>query len=115
MIERTFKRTDRIADRLWQELAQLLQKEVRDPRVSWVTISGVEVSRDLGHAKVYFTILTEEKAADATQALTKASGYLRHLLAKRLELRTIPLLRFIYDDTTLKARKIEQRIAEVID
>jgi ribosome-binding factor A len=110
----TFKRSDRIADRLWQELSKLLQKEVHDPRVSWVTISGVELSSDLGYAKIYFTTLVDEKSDEASAVLNKASGFLRHLLTKRLELRVIPQLKFIYDDTTIKARHMDKLIAEVV-
>lgn len=112
-----FSRTRRVAEQMQRELAILLQREVRDPRLAGVTISGVEVTRDLSVAKVYFTLLTEHSnPAEARQALEKASGYLRHALGENLVMRSLPQLRFIYDETLVRGTEltnlIDQAVAE---
>ena len=75
-----YSRTQRVADHLQRELAALIQHEVRDPRVGMVNITGVNVSRDLGYAKVYYTVLgcdSGEDASESTEVLNKAAGFLR--------------------------------------
>ena len=109
---RDFNRTDRIADVIQRELSQLIHQEVKDPRVGMVTISAVEVSRDLSHAKVHVSVMSENLAAESIEGLNKAAGFLRALLAKRIKLRIIPFLRFVYDDTTIKANYISRLIDE---
>ena len=77
---REFSRTQRVADYLQRELAVLIQREMRDPRVGMVSITGVDVSRDLGYARVFFTVLgcdSEDEASGVTEALNKAAGFLR--------------------------------------
>jgi len=81
-----YSRTQRVADYLQRELAALIQREVRDPRVGMVSITGVNVSRDLGHAKVYHTVLgcdSSEDAMESTEVLNKAAGFLRSQLSRR--------------------------------
>jgi len=114
---RDFSRTRRIGEQMQRELAQLLQREMRDPRLSAVTLSGVEVSRDLSLAKVYYTVMPEKLTVDEAQkALEKASGFLRHALGERMIIRNVPRLRFIYDETLVKgtelANLIDQAVAE---
>ena len=78
-----YARTQRVADYLQRELAALIQHEVRDPRVGMVSITGVDVSRDLGHARVYYTVMgsdSSEDASESTEALNKAAGFLRSQL-----------------------------------
>ena len=111
---RVSKRVDKIADLLKKELALLIQSEVRDPRVGMASITGIRVSKDLGHANVYVTLLgksTVEEAQEGIDALNKANGFLRSMLAKTISLRTTPKLKFIYDDTTAKG----QYLADLID
>ena len=92
-----YSRTQRVADYLQRELAGLIQHEVRDPRVGMVSITGVEVSRDLAHAKVFYTLLgceSDEDAAESTEVLNKAAGFLRSQLSRDSSMRTVPQLRF---------------------
>ena len=98
---REFSRTHRVADFLRKELALVLQFTVRDPRLTFVSITHIDVSKDLAHAKVYVTLMETEKnhENDVINALNKASGYLRTQLAKRSTMRTTPSLRFIYDQS----------------
>ena len=107
-----FSRTRRVAEQIQRELAELLQREVKDPRVAGVTVTAVEVSRDLAHAKVYVSRMTGETDWDATLAgLSRAAGFLRRELGRRLTMRSVPELRFLRD------RSIEEgaRLSELID
>ena len=98
-----------------RELALLLQREVRDPRLSQVTISGVKVTRDMSLATVYFTVLGEkEDIPPIQQALEKASGFLRHALGEKLVMRSLPHLKFIYDDSVSRGADLSNLIDEAV-
>lgn len=108
-----FPRALRIAEQVRREIADLLRSGVKDPRVGMVTISDVEVSRDLKHAKIYFTVLGDQDLIDSSQTgLDSAVGFLRHELGKRLKIRTVPDLRFIYDHSLLQGERIDALIEE---
>lgn len=107
------KRLDRIGDLVGQELAQLIQNELRDPRLGMISVIDAKVSRDLSHADVHVTVLGAE-VGPALEALNHASGYLRSLLAKNLNLRTTPRLRFLYDESIEKGRKLSALIDEAV-
>jgi len=96
---REFSRSKRVEAQIQRELAQLIQFALKDPRVGLVTVSGVEVSRDLAYAKVYVTALgTEEHSVEEMlEALNHAAGFLRRELGKHLTTRVTPQLTFIYD------------------
>ena len=97
-----YPRSHRVADFIQRELSDLLRTEINDPRVSTrVTVSSVEVTRDLGTAKIHYTIMGAEPGErESTEAaLGKASGFLRRQLAGRLNMRSVPQLRFYYDDS----------------
>lgn len=114
MSPREYSRTDRIGDLIQRELAQLIQKELRDERLGMVTVSEVEVTKDLSYAKVYVTIYPVEKIAESIETLKRAAGFLRSLLANRLNLRTVPKLVFHYDDTLDKSDRINQVLNKVL-
>lgn len=109
-----FNRTDRIADQVQRELSRLLQFELKDPRIFMPTVQDVRVSRDLGYADVYFTLLgqNKEQGGIAESALEHAAGYLRSELAKTLNTRTTPKLRFHYDETPENASHLSVLITE---
>lgn len=107
------KRLDRIGDLVSQELAQLIQNELRDPRLGMISVIDARVSRDLSHADIHVTVLGAE-VEPAITALNNASGYLRSMLAKNLNLRATPRLRFIYDETIENGRKLSALIDEAI-
>lgn len=115
---RDFSRTQRIADQIQRDLAQLIQFEVKDPRVGMVTVSHVKVTRDLGYADVYVTVLpigeqSQQEATDASLAVLKdASGFLRHELAKKIQLRVMPQLRFHFDASIEKGRHLHSLIEQ---
>ncbi len=95
-----YPRSYRVADQIQQELAVLIRDELKDPRVSsLLTISSVDVSRDLSIAKVYFTLMDSSGREDTLEALTSGSGFLRRCLGRRMSLRVVPQLRFHYDSS----------------
>ena len=113
-----YSRTQRVADYLQRELAALIQHEERDPRVGMVSITGVNVSRDLGHAKVYYTALereSSEEAAETTEALNRAAGFLRTQLSRDSSMRSVPQLRFYFDASVGQGRHLEDLIRKAAE
>ena len=107
-------RQKRVADLIQEELADLLQKEVRDPRLEQVSITGVDVSPDLQHARVYFSIIGDDTLIQETvSAFQKASGYLRKELASRVKLRFVPSLAFRFDDSLNEGDRIERLLRQI--
>jgi ribosome-binding factor A len=105
-----YSRTERVGDMLQRELASLIQTEMRDPRVAMVNITGAQVSRDLSHARVFFTVLdadTADSAKPTTAVLNKAAGFLRAHIAKESTMRTVPTLRFVFDESVGRGRHLE--------
>ena len=94
---RDFKRSERVAGTLRRELAQLIQKEVKDPEVGFIGLSDVEVSRDISHAKIFVTVFEADKAVGSIKALNKAAGYLRKRLGQEMRIRSVPELHFVHD------------------
>jgi ribosome-binding factor A len=107
------KRIARVNEQMKRELIMLVQSEVRDPRIGLVTITDVEVSPDLYHAKVFFSVRgDEDERKSAGEGLRAASGFLRSEIAKRMQLRKSPELHFSYDDTLTHAMNIERLLQE---
>ena len=117
---REFSRTERLGEQIQRELAGVLHTEVGDPRVQRVVVSGVEVSRDLAHARVYVTrtkpVAGEAESprddASVLEGLQRASGFLRRRLASRLRIRAVPALHFTLDKTLDQAERIESLLAD---
>jgi ribosome-binding factor A len=110
-VKRHSQRAERVADQIQRELAVLLRDEVKDPRVGRITVTSVEVSADLSHAKVFFTHLAgREHADEAVHALQHTAGFLRTELSHRLKLYSVPQLHFAYDDSIETGMRISQLI-----
>jgi ribosome-binding factor A len=108
---REFYRSRRVEEQIQRLLVDLIRKEVRDPRVGPITITAVEVSRDLSHAKVFFVPFDASRpAADVAAALASAAGFLRIHLKKQLQMRQVPELHFIIDETIDKAARLSSLI-----
>ena len=103
-------RPRKVADLVQKELSDLLRREVRDPGIGMLTITSVDVSPDLSHAKVFFTLLEKDKQQDTVRALQRAAGYLRSQLAHRIKLYTTPELRFVYDESIERGVQLSQLI-----
>ena len=111
-MKKQFRRTDRVAEFLQRELSQLIQLEIKDPRLpKFVTISSVNVSSDLNYAKVYFTVLAGDKN-QTTIILNNAASYLRSVLAKTMKMYTVPQLLFVYDESLEYGRHLSKLIDE---
>lgn len=119
-------RSRRVGELIQRELASLLAKEVKDPRLSLVSITAVDVTRDMGLARVYYTVidtqashLDNQKSSElkerVQQGLSKASGFLRYELGQRIQLRTVPRLDFRYDESILHGAHMTQLIEDVIE
>jgi ribosome-binding factor A len=114
-MKKTSQRARRVGDEIQRDLADLLRTEVKDPRVGPVTITAVEVSPDLSHAKVFVTHLAgREHADEAVKALQHTAGFLRSALAHRLSLYSVPALHFAYDDSIETGMKLSQLIDDAI-
>lgn len=110
-----FSRQVRVADQVQRILAQLIQSNIADPRLGLVNINTVDVSRDYAHAKVFVTFVgDEEKVEQSIQILNNAAGYLRGLLAKELNSRTTPRLKFVYDTTSVEGQRLSRLIDQAI-
>jgi len=109
------RRVDRVADALKQEIAGLLVREVRDPRIGIVTITSVHVSADLRHARVYFTVHGGEKErAQCLSGLRSASGFIRSEIARRLNLRVAPEIVFEFDAALDEADRVTRLLRQVL-
>lgn len=112
-----FSRTQRVSDFLKQEIARVIQREVRDPRVGMTSVTDVEVARDLSYAKVFVTILgvnTDAEAKPAIDVLNHASGFLRTQIAKVMSARTTPKLRFVFDKSIGRGAQMSKLIDDVV-
>ncbi|WP_409523760.1 30S ribosome-binding factor RbfA [Nitrincola sp. MINF-07-Sa-05] len=113
---RDFKRTDRIADQIQRDLAMLLQREIKDPRLGMVTISYVKVSKDLGYSDIYLTVLPlgdqdeSEVVSESVAVLNNAAGFLRKELSRSIKLRVMPQLRFHFDESVDRGRRLHSLI-----
>ena len=106
------QRTSRVGDLLRGEIAAIIQREMKDPRVGLTTVSAVAVSRDLSHAEVLISVLGEDaRRQESLDALIRARGFIRSLLAKRVRLRTVPELRFVLD----RGAEHSQHISQILE
>ncbi len=109
-----YKRSDRVGDLLLELVSELLRKEVSDPRIGPITLTGVEVSKDLRHARIYFNLLTgNEGKAEVLSGLKSPTGFIRTKVARELKLRFVPTIEFVYDNTQDRARRIEDLLRQV--
>ncbi|NDV12610.1 30S ribosome-binding factor RbfA [Crenobacter caeni] len=113
MARKTFSRADRMADQIQRDLAELIRAGLKDPRVGFVTITSVEVTRDYSHAKIYYTVMQEDKRALTQEVLDHSAGYLRSELARGLKVFTVPQLHFVYDESIERGVHMSRLIDEV--
>ncbi|MFK7857177.1 MAG: 30S ribosome-binding factor RbfA [Granulosicoccus sp.] len=110
-----YPRSHRVADFIQRELSGLIRTELKDPRLSpMLTIASVEVSRDLAVARIYFSVFDSEERDPSQQALNSASGFLRKQLARQMKTRSVPQLRFYYDDSAEHGAHMSAVIADAM-
>jgi ribosome-binding factor A len=108
-------RPQKLGEVIQRELSELVQRELRDPRVGMITITSVDVSPDLSHAKVFYTTLDPAHVNEAQQGLKRAAGFLRSQLAKRIKLYTTPELRFSYDESVERGDRLSRLIDSALN
>lgn len=113
---REYARTDRVGQQIQKEIAVILMREIKDPRLSMTTVSAVEVTRDLAYAKIFVTFFDDEpsKIETSIEVLNEAGGYIRSLLAKRLRARIMPHLRFVYDKSMSEGVRMSALVDEAV-
>ncbi|MEW6996216.1 30S ribosome-binding factor RbfA [Colwelliaceae bacterium BS250] len=113
---REFARTDRVAQEIQREIAVILQREIKDPRLGMLTVSSVEITRDLAYAKVFVTFFddSDEVVKESVALLNDAAGYIRSILAKTLRARIMPNLRFVYDKSLAEGVRMTSIVNQVI-
>ena len=104
---------ERIASMLEKEISYILMTEVKDPDIKFITVTNVKLASDLGYAKVYVTVLDQNKKDETLRSLKAARGFIRRELANRVEIRHIPELDFVYDESIEYGKKIEDIIEEI--
>lgn len=114
---KSFTRPQRVGHELQKEIAIILQREIKDPRLGMVTVSGVELSRDLSYGKVFVTFLNDSDPEVVTQGLkvlNDATGYIRSLVGKAMKLRIIPELKFFYDESLVEGMRMSNLVSQVV-
>lgn len=112
-----FSRTERVNELVKRQLAKLIQKEVKDPRISkFVTVSAVSVSNDLSHARIYISMFSEDETdiQKTMQGLEKAKGFLRKKLGQEIKLRITPELHFHYDNSVVEGNRLSKIIDDAV-
>lgn len=111
---REFNRSERVAGSLRRELARLIQLELKDPEVGFISLSDVEVSRDLAHAKVFVTVFESEKADSSLKALKRAAGFLRSRLGREMRIHSVPELHFYHDVSVETGQRMDRLIEAAV-
>jgi len=112
---REFTRSQRMAEQIRRDLAEIIRDEVKDPRLGFFSITAVKLSRDLGYAVVYCAVLEEAEQKDTIATLNRAAGFLRGRLAGRIKARTVPAVKFVYDDSVVRGAAMEELIRKAVD
>ncbi|QTH64810.1 30S ribosome-binding factor RbfA [Psychrosphaera ytuae] len=116
-MQRDFSRTDRVAQQVQQEIAMILQRDFKDPRVGWTTVSAVEVSKDLAYVTVFVTFFGKEgeEIQQAIDILNKAGGFFRSEIGKRMRLRIVPEVKFEYDNSLVTGIEMSKKVDDAIN
>jgi ribosome-binding factor A len=110
-----FSRRDRISEQIRRELAELIRTELKDPRVGMISITGVEVSADYAHAKVFFSSMSGREHLDSVLAgLQKAAGFLRRELGRRITIHNTPQLHFVFDESLERGADLSKLIEQAV-
>jgi ribosome-binding factor A len=109
-----YKRKDRVGDQIRKEVCQIVQEELKDPGIGFVTITDVELSHDLKNAKIFYSVFGDEKSKlESSQALDRAVFYVQHEIGKRMRLKYTPKIRFIFDNSMEKGARIEKKLEQI--
>jgi len=109
-----FQRSERVAEQVRRDLAELIQSELKDPRIGMISLTDVQLTPDYAHAKVYFTTLHPEQLLEIQQGLKRAAGFLRRELGKRIHIHTLPELHFIHDASVARGADLTDLINQAV-
>ena len=112
MKKKGFQRSDRVAEQVRRDLADLIRSELKDPRVGMISLTAVELTPDYAHAKVYFATLNPDHLEEIERGLKRAAGFLRRELGRRIHIHTLPELHFVYDNSIERGMSLSQLIDE---
>ena len=111
---REFSRSQRMAEQIRRELAEIVRDEIKDPRMGLCSFTAVKLSRDLSNAVVFCTVLDEALRDDTVETLNHAAGFIRSQIASRIRARTVPVLKFVNDDSVERGEAMEALIKKAI-
>jgi ribosome-binding factor A len=111
---REFSRSDRMAEQLRRELAEIIQDEIKDPRVGFLSFTEVRMSRDLSHAVIYCSVLNSEQLEESIEILNSAAGFIRKSIGRRIRARIVPTLKFVADESIMRGAAMDELISEAI-
>ncbi len=104
-----------MAEQIRRDLAEIVRDELKDPRMGFLSFSAVKLSRDLGNAVIYCSVMEEDKQVETLETLNRATGFLRSKLASRMRSRTVPILKFINDESVIRGAAMETLIRKAIN
>ena len=111
---REFSRSERMAELLRRELAEIVRDEIKDPRLGFVSFTEVRMSRDLSHAVIYCSVLNSEDQTESIEVLNRAVGFIRKEVARRIKARIVPTLKFAIDDSVIRGAAMDELISDAI-
>ena len=112
---REFSRSERMAEQLRRELAEIVRDEINDPRLGFVSFTEVRMSRDLSHAVIYCSVLNSEDQVESIEVLNRAVGFIRKEIARRIRARIVPTLKFVIDDSVTRGVAMDELIRDAIE
>ena len=111
---REFSRSQRMAEQLRRELAEIVQDEIKDPRLGFISFTEVRMSRDLSHAIIYCSVLNSEQLNESIEILNSAAGFIRKSIGRRIRARIVPTLKFVADESVIRGAAMDELISEAI-
>lgn len=111
---REFSRSERMAELLRRELAEIVRDEIKDPRLGFISFTEVRMSRDLSHAVIYCSVLNAEDQTESIEVLNRAVGFIRKEVARRIKARIVPTLKFAIDDSVIRGAAMDSLISKAI-
>jgi len=111
---REFSRSQRMAEQLRRELAEIVQDEIKDPRLGFISFTEVRMSRDLSHAVIYCSVLNSEQLNESIEILNSAAGFIRKSIGRRIRARIVPTLKFVADESVIRGAAMDELISEAI-
>ncbi len=112
---REFSRSERMAEQLRRELAEIVRDEIKDPRLGFVSFTEIRMSRDLSHAVIYSSVLNAEDQDESIALLNRAVGFIRKEIARRIQARIVPTLKFVVDESVVRGVAMDELISDALE